>query len=602
MAFVLEKAALATDLQVVAPWITTWSRLEVLPTSPDLSTGLQAVVADPLWLLHRQQAFLELRGEDAGSPVDVRLSGRRGRITRLHPGRANAAGAATAIDVDDLASPLEVVVERESPGRQRRHAAATGQDLVRRFRAAHLDVDGLHAAFALELPAPADALADQPGAAWHAVATGRAVDGAAVADALHDLLDDAGELTGVPDVLDLPPGRRGVARDVLAAWLTRHDGLLAAPTRSSWLPDRQEYAFVAAAHLDGGQVALRADEYADGHLDWYDFVAATGPDLGGEPDEDDDAEVTWTPRIPTPVRYPGMPADRLWEFEDARVNLGGLEAGPGDLGRLLLVEFGLVFGNDWFVVPIEMEVGSLFRVTTLQVRDTFGEVTDIGPSTNPSGGPAWEMFELSTGADADPDVRDLFLLPPVLSGRLEGDPIEEVRWVRDEMANLAWGIERLVPGTSGDPNDRTLESARQAVHQQVGGDPGDAQLVYRLQTPVPVHWIPFAPEATAPVTSPDFDIVLQRRALLRTLADGTLEEVHPVGRILRTDPTVPVGDEPPLEVQDEEVARDGAVVTRTFQYARWHDGSIHLWVGRAKRTGRGEAASGLRWDTSDKQS
>lgn len=599
MPIVLEQATLANEFATVIPWLTTWSRLEVLPAGPDLSAGLQAPVADPLWLLHRQWAFLELRGEDAGSPVDLRLTGQRGHVTRFHPGRAGEDPAAAAVDVDDLAVPLEVAVEREAPGRQPRHAAATGQDLVRRLAAAHLDAGDLPTAFPLEVDAPDDPLADQPGAAWRAVTAGRAVDGAAVAAALRDLLDDEGQLTGVPAGLDVPPGRRDELVEVLTAWLAHHDAVLGGPRHaSSWVPDRQEYAFAVATRIDGQEVVLQADEYTDGRLDWYDFVARTGPALGATEEAE---ELTWTPRIPSPVGYAGMPADRLWEFEDTTVNLGGLEAGPGDLGRLLLVEFGLVYGNDWFVVPIEMPVGSVFRVATLEVRDTFGEVTTVGPSRSQDGGAAWEMFELSTGADADSSVRDLFFLPPVLAHRLEGDPIEEVRWVRDEMANLAWGIERLVPGTSGAPYDRTLESTRRAVHQQVGGDPGDAQLVYRLQTPVPAHWIPFAAEAVAPVTSPGFDVVLQRRTMLRVLPDGTTEEVHPVGTILRTDPAMEVGAEPPLELQDEEVPREGADVTRSFQYARWHDGSWHLWVGRAKRTGRGEAASGLRWDSTDRQ-
>lgn len=599
MAYVLDKAQLATELQVVTPWMTTWSRLEVLPSSPDLAAGLQAPIADPLWLLHRQWAFLEWRGEDAGSPIDLRLTGQRGRMSRFHAGRIGSAPADDAVSINNQAVPMEVTVEREDPGAQRRHAAAAGQDLVRRFVAAGLDVTSLRASFALDLPAPTDPLADQEGAAWHAVAAGRAVDGRAVADALGALVDGDGVVSGLPSGVDVPPARRDDAAGLLTAWLHRHHGMVNGPTGgSSWLPDRQEYAFQASALLDRGEVVLRADEYVDGRLDWYDFVATSGPGLAAEEPAE---EVTWTPRIPSPVRYPGMPADRLWEFEDTTVNLGGLEAGPGDLGRLLLVEFGLVFGNDWFVVPIEMDVGSVFRVTTLEVRDTFGEVTLVGPSSNPSGGPAWEMFELSTGPEAGASVRDLFLLPPVLADRLEGEPIEEVRWVRDEMANLAWGIERLVPGTSGDPYDRTLESARSAVHQQVGGDHGDAQLVYRLQTPVPHHWIPFAPVASAPVTSADFDIVLQRRVMLRTLDDGTSEQVHPIGTILRTDVDLDVDAEPPLEVQDEEVAPEGAVVTRSFQYARWHDGSAHVWMGRAKRAGRGEAASGLRWDSSDKQ-
>src|SRR5690606_24061139 len=134
--------------------------------------------------------------------------------------------------------------------------------------------------------------------------------------------------------------------------------------------------------------------------------------------------------VPSPVRYPGMPADRYWEFEDARVNLGALDAGPTDLGRLLLVEYGLVYGPDWWVVPLELPVGSLFKITDMRVRDTFGVETAIGPSRNASG-PAWEMFELGVRGRALNRLSDWFFLAPTLGTRLESDPIEQVSFVRD---------------------------------------------------------------------------------------------------------------------------------------------------------------------------
>jgi hypothetical protein len=51
-----------------------------------------------------------------------------------------------------------------------------------------------------------------------------------------------------------------------------------------------------------------------------------------------------------------------------------------------------------------------------------------------------------------------------------------------------------------------------------------------------------------------------------------------------------------LILYEEEVPRAGTAVTRGYQYARWRDGSVHLWIGRRKRIGRGEGSSGLRFD------
>jgi hypothetical protein len=51
-----------------------------------------------------------------------------------------------------------------------------------------------------------------------------------------------------------------------------------------------------------------------------------------------------------------------------------------------------------------------------------------------------------------------------------------------------------------------------------------------------------------------------------------------------------------LFLRDEEVPRAGAHVTGGYQYARWIDGSSHLWRGRRKQAGRGEGSSGLKFD------
>jgi hypothetical protein len=71
-------------------------------------------------------------------------------------------------------------------------------------------------------------------------------------------------------------------------------------------------------------------------------------------------------------------------------------------------------------------------------------------------------------------------------------------------------------------------------------------------------------------------------------SDGTPAQVKAKGRIL--------GLNSALNFYEEEVPRAGARVIRTYQYARWIDGSTHLWVGRQKQPGRGEGSSGLGFD------
>ncbi|MEX1182076.1 MAG: hypothetical protein WEF86_02500, partial [Gemmatimonadota bacterium] len=70
------------------------------------------------------------------------------------------------------------------------------------------------------------------------------------------------------------------------------------------------------------------------------------------------------------------------------------------------------------------------------------------------------------------------------------------------------------------------------------------------------------------------------------------EVITPRGMIL----TPPQSPQLPYRLFEEEVPREGAIVTRAFQRARWMDGSTHVWMGRAKRIGLGESSSGLRFD------
>ena len=84
---------------------------------------------------------------------------------------------------------------------------------------------------------------------------------------------------------------------------------------------------------------MTAQEYFEGHLDWYAFDANPEVTLGGATDNAV-TEITRTV-IPAPVSFRGMPAARFWEFEDAQVDFGSVDAGPTDLARMLLVEFAL---------------------------------------------------------------------------------------------------------------------------------------------------------------------------------------------------------------------------------------------------------------------
>ncbi|WP_045224266.1 hypothetical protein [Methyloterricola oryzae] len=603
--FDADRVRLATDLQVILPTIITWLRLEPQPYAADLAPGLEAQIADPLWMLTRQWQFAEFQGEDAGSPISVHLEGEQGSLSRYRPGALEFGQEKSlgAVDYRHLAMPLEVAVERETVRESHpRLAAEAGEHLLRLLKARGIG-DGrtvLRAAgFGLEIedaafPAADARHVDPKGLTWQTLFAGRALDGRKMAAALRAVAGEDGTLPSLPEQWVFSDSE--AARSACETWLRWYARHVSEPTpdlASAWVQPRQEYALTLSAQMSDRTVTLAAEEYTDGRLDWYSFDALAQPSLGDAAEPIPSEPLSFRPVLPTPVRYPGMPADRYWEFEDGRVSLGRLEAGPSDLARLLLAEYVLVFGNDWYMIPVELPIGSLFRIRQLTVRDTFGVTSPVGPARNLDGS-RWTLFSLSNQPGG---LEDLFFLAPSLPARLDGDPLEEVALFRDEMANMAWAVERIVQGASGEPRDRRMEPPAPAVHQRIPTDRISAEVIYRLATPVPEQWLPFVAVPDRPDAPPgEFAIHLERRVLLRTRPDGSQVEIHPRGLLMRSDLSRLVEDEPPLHLKEEEVPRAGAVVRRGFQYCRWLDGQRFLWCGRSKQVGRGEGASGLRYD------
>jgi hypothetical protein len=76
--------------------------------------------------------------------------------------------------------------------------------------------------------------------------------------------------------------------------------------------------------------------------------------------------------VPAPVNFRGAPAVRFWELEDARVDYTLMPVGPTDLPQLLLIEYASSDGNDWYLIPLDLPVGSITRIRSLVVTDTFG--------------------------------------------------------------------------------------------------------------------------------------------------------------------------------------------------------------------------------------
>jgi len=98
--------------------------------------------------------------------------------------------------------------------------------------------------------------------------------------------------------------------------------------------------------------------------------------------------------------------------------------GPAELGWSSAIDLG---GNDWFVIPVELNVGSLYRTRSLVITDTFGIRTLI-KSSSELGAPysTWRMFQHSylRGSGFTVPASNLFLLSPSLLKSLEGHPLK----------------------------------------------------------------------------------------------------------------------------------------------------------------------------------
>jgi hypothetical protein len=447
---------------------------------------------------------------------------------------------------------------------------------------------------------PAGAIDDDPAARFLQAMAGRAPDARLLAAAFRH--PATAEMVFDP-ALAITPADVPAVRAVASAWLAWYDGLFSEPAggADAWTPSRLEYAVSVAARLSAqprDALTLSAGGFGGGRLDWssFDLNAHIGLDTTGDQAATAISEAT----IPSPIVVPGTPAPRFWELEDAKVAYGLLTAGPTDLAHLMLIEYASSYGNDWYVVPLGVQVGTVTRVDSLVVTDTFGVRSLLRPIGDP-GLPEphfslWQSSDLHApgerlGELRDPSrpldprvgapVRNRFFLPPLLGRSIDGAAVEDVLFMRDEMANIAWAIERVIESPIERPTRRTEAPA--------GAGPapaGDHVPRYLLASSVPEQWIPLLPVQVREQANGPVVLRLRRGAVLQP--DGTGRLHVAAGQVLNVGPD--------LLLYDEEVPREGVRVTRARRMARWVDGTSWLWTGFRKQVGRGEGSSGLLFD------
>ncbi len=536
------------------------TRVEPVCRGGDPGQGLAATVQDPLWMLARQLQFGELAGADAGTPTQVTfqqgelaLDGWKPVNGAVEP-YSPQADVLEALVAGEAAGPAHSTFDRLEAGRAL--AAAVSSSVATKLRAAFPLLVGADPPRLLLRAAPLFA------------------DGLSVAAAYTGAAGGSDAQLGV--ALKLATADATAARADLAEF-ARWCAVTFGTGPSSWVPQRLERQFQLAVK---GTPVVTAPGHAGERVDWHDFDVAAVTAAGGAGTSapvtlPSAATTTSRTRVPTNIQFPGQPRDRFWEFEDAKLALARVDATTSDLGRLALVEFSTVYGNDWFTFPIPIRYGTLERVFDLVVRDTFGTHELIAPAADPQ----WAMYRPAGVPLASPYL----LVPAVTTAPLAGDVVETVHLLRDEMASLVWGVEQVVTDPDGTRHDLQDEYLRAAV--SAGPVTASLDVSYRLMTDVPPHWVPFIPVRLSGSTR---QVGLVEAVLPRPDSFGNLVTSQPRSSVLQ--------ELQGSVIPEEEVPVAGLMVKRRWFLARSADGGRHAWAARSVTVGGGEGSSGLRFD------
>src|SRR5208282_5231161 len=165
----------------------------------------------------------------------------------------------------------------------------------------------------------------------------------------------------------------------------------------------------------------------------------------------------------------------------------------------------------------------------------------------------------------------------------EADALEEVLFLRDDMAAMAWAVEHRLQGDLDAPVDGQEAYLRWLTlnppPKPPALTPGGPQIYYTVEIPAPNNWIPMVP-----VQTPQGALYLRR---------GQMEIPTQAGPYLVTARAELLAPGKPFFVADHIVPRSGILADRYFRRARAADGSTYVWLARKVATGTGPGWSGL---------
>lgn len=539
--------------------IVAYATLEPRIVARTLTPVIKAQVHDALWMLTQQWRVGEFKGDDAGTLVKARIETQSTMLNRFQSRK----GPVTPFDLN---VPLEAKVERLPLIFDLGMQLTVGYQWMKILQTS-TTLSAYVLLFKEAFPLD-DITSDNPqqasnGAAVSArrAASGNVINGASFVSYLKTA--NAKDLPGV-SFADGPAMDAAQAR--FLGWFNNTYYQPTSDADVSWSDTELEYQFSVSAPVNPGsnasQIVLRADKYKDGNVDWYSFDKdpATGAALTEIPQgsisnifmprpnpmNPSEIDVIQSPEvktyIPHTIEFKGMPKGRWWEFEDNNIDVAKMLTQKQDISKLVVMEFGLIYSNDWFIIPHTIPDTSLNNVNGLVVTDVFGQqfrVDRAGSGSNQSW-QRWDMYNVSDrGVQTMQSSGRPLLMVPNLGNRIESEPLEKVLLLRDEMANMVWGVEETVPDElmSGMDGKNAANELQKYLAENYAAAvpstyiPNAAEHRFRLSNAVPENWIPFITARQAP--GADRSMLLQRATLLRYVNDEyTNETIRPRTHIL----------------------------------------------------------------------
>ena len=603
----------------------SFKRIEPRARSKDFANALSFEVFDPLWMLTRQWQFGRFQGNDCGSIVTSKVWTSRRRLDSIYPRcisenrKAYDTGKPMEYDVEKSNKTITPFIRIESALHFKKMIELEMKENKPNGTSEEIILE-LMKLFCLEEFIPSEnekktietlkIEQNNDLKRLYAIYGERIFDGYKL---FTDITEDS--------IIKLSEKLKSFSKIVEAYrdWFYKKYLPVANGEENCWNERKLGYEVAMGEHEN----KYEAEDYHTGRLSWYSFDAVHEINTDNE-------EIKLLSYLPVPATFPSAPSRLLWEFEDENVQLGQISNNDFMLlANAVVMQYVTVYGNDWMIAPIEAETGTILDVKKIIVTDTFGEriLIEACAQENPPNdmytfNDFWNLFgnaKLHAYTENDFRTQKGLLFPPTVRRCEESKPIEEVQFLRDEMANMLWGVETIINnGCDGTVSGKDLSDAVLAVvdagKKESPTLDEEYEYSFLVQNRVPIHWIPFIPQQ---IKGQDRDIQF-RRGRMPIFFNEEYNSVRPSTELLkyareteRKDIDNPLIDRKrkiagkkknqeekviPRFINEEEITGYGVKLVLTAKRTRWFLGKSFTWTGATKVISQYQANSGLMFD------